>query len=162
MASKLAVAGIIEGNFTDEGLAAMSECQDLTTILAQELTLGIKNEVEDLSAVFKKMAILKPVAETERVPKTELEQSVLDETTEQQPHKTHEAYAAQTCQITGTSKAVPKKGPDNTICPENQFPSVFEIGFSQKKSNKKIKAVYVDPNQMSLFDFGIDIDAIPA
>jgi hypothetical protein len=63
MASKLAVAGIIEGNFTDEGLAAMSDCSDMTTALARELTAGIKNEVEDLSAVFKKMAILKPVAE---------------------------------------------------------------------------------------------------
>ena len=62
MASKLAVAGIIEGNFTDEGLAAMSDCADMTTALARELTAGIKNEVEDLSTVFKKMAILKPVA----------------------------------------------------------------------------------------------------
>ncbi len=61
MASKLAVAGIIEGNFTDEGLAAMSDCADMTTALARELTQGIKNEVEDLSAVFKKMAILKPL-----------------------------------------------------------------------------------------------------
>jgi hypothetical protein len=60
MASKLAVAGIIEGNFTDEGLAAMSDCADMTTALARELTQGIKNEVEDLSAVFKKMAKLKP------------------------------------------------------------------------------------------------------
>lgn len=62
MASKLAVAGIIEGNFTDEGLAAMSDCSDMTTALARELTQGIKDEVEDLSAVFKKMAVLKPVA----------------------------------------------------------------------------------------------------
>lgn len=60
MASKLAVAGIIEGNFTDEGLAAMSDCSDMTTALARELTQGIKDEVEDLSAVFKKMAVLKP------------------------------------------------------------------------------------------------------
>jgi hypothetical protein len=60
MASKLAVAGIIEGNFTDEGLAAMSDCADMTTVLARELTQGIKNEVEDLGAVFKKMAKFKP------------------------------------------------------------------------------------------------------
>lgn len=63
MASKLAVAGIIEGNFTDEGLAAMSDCSDMTTALARELTQGIKNEVEDLSAVFKKMAVLKPATQ---------------------------------------------------------------------------------------------------
>lgn len=59
MASKLAAAGIIEGNFSDEGLAAMSDCSDMTTALARELTLGIKDEVEDLGAVFKKMAVLK-------------------------------------------------------------------------------------------------------
>lgn len=59
MASKLAVAGVIEGNLTDEGLAAMSECQDLTTLLAQELTLGLKNETEGIGDVFKKMAFLK-------------------------------------------------------------------------------------------------------
>ncbi len=59
MASKLAVAGIIEGNFSDEGLAAMSDCSDMTTALARELTQGIKNEVEDLSTLFKKMAVLK-------------------------------------------------------------------------------------------------------
>ena len=29
MASKLAVAGIIEGSFSEEGLAAMSECEDM-------------------------------------------------------------------------------------------------------------------------------------
>jgi hypothetical protein len=63
MASKLAVAGIIEGNFTDEGLAAMSDCADMTTALARELTNGIKNEVENLSSVFKKMAVLKPAAD---------------------------------------------------------------------------------------------------
>jgi len=63
MASKLAVAGVIEGNLTDEGLAAMSECQDMTTALARELTQGIEGEVEDLGAVFKRMALLKPVSE---------------------------------------------------------------------------------------------------
>ena len=63
MASKLAVAGVIEGNLTDEGLAAMSDCQDMTTELAKELTLGIEGEVEDLGEIFKRMALLKPVAE---------------------------------------------------------------------------------------------------
>ena len=46
---------------SDEGLAAMSDCQDMTTALARELTQGIKDEVEDLGAVFKRMALLKPV-----------------------------------------------------------------------------------------------------
>lgn len=71
MASKLAAAGMIEGNFTDEGLAAMSDCTDMTTALARELTQGIKNEVEDLSAVFRKMAILKPVEEAGSIRNTD-------------------------------------------------------------------------------------------
>ncbi|HBH95463.1 MAG TPA: hypothetical protein DDX91_06900 [Ruminococcaceae bacterium] len=71
MASKLAVAGMIEGNFTDEGLAAMSDCSDMTTALARELTQGIKDEVEDLSAVFKKMAVLKPTVDEEVTDVTE-------------------------------------------------------------------------------------------
>lgn len=62
MASKLAVAGIIEGSFSEEGLAAMSECEDMTTMMAKELTLGIKDTVEDVSAMFKRMALLKPQA----------------------------------------------------------------------------------------------------
>jgi hypothetical protein len=67
MASKLAVAGIIEGNFSDEGLSAMSDCADMTTALARELTQGIKHEVEDLSSVFKKMAILKSKADLQQI-----------------------------------------------------------------------------------------------
>ena len=58
MASKLAAAGMIEGNFSEEGLSAMSEIQDMTTQMAKELMLGIQDSVEDLAASFKKMAIL--------------------------------------------------------------------------------------------------------
>ena len=49
MASKLAVAGIIEGNFTEEGLAAMSDVQDMTSQMAKELMLGIRDNVEDIA-----------------------------------------------------------------------------------------------------------------
>lgn len=59
MASKLAAATLVEGSFSDEGLAAMSDCNDMTSQLARELTTGIRNEVEDIGAVFKKMAFLK-------------------------------------------------------------------------------------------------------
>jgi type IV secretory pathway VirJ component len=58
MASKLAAATIIEGNLTDEGLAAMSECNDMTALLAKELTLGIKDVVADIGETFKKMAVI--------------------------------------------------------------------------------------------------------
>ena len=60
MASKLAAAGIIEGTFTDEGLAAMSEVQDLTSQMAKELVAGIRDNVEDIAAAYKRMAILNP------------------------------------------------------------------------------------------------------
>jgi hypothetical protein len=56
MATKLAVAGIIEGGFSEEGLAAMSQCEDMTTQMAKELMLGIKDSVEDVSSAFKRMA----------------------------------------------------------------------------------------------------------
>ena len=58
MASKLSAATVIEGQISDEGLAAMSDCQDLTTQLAKELMRGLKDDVEDLAASFKKMAII--------------------------------------------------------------------------------------------------------
>lgn len=59
MASKLAAATLVEGNFSDEGLAALSDCSDMTSQLARELTKGIRDEVEDVGAMFKKMAVIK-------------------------------------------------------------------------------------------------------
>lgn len=60
MASKLAVAGIIEGTFSEEGLAAMSDVRDMTSQMAKELAQGIKDNVEDIAAAFKKMAVINP------------------------------------------------------------------------------------------------------
>ncbi len=57
MASKLSAATVIEGNISDEGLAAMSACEDMTTQLAKELMLGIRENTETLADSFKKMAI---------------------------------------------------------------------------------------------------------
>ncbi len=68
MASKLAVAGIIEGNLSEEGLAAMSDVKDLTSQMAKELALGIKDNVEDIASAFKKMAIINPHREQTRRP----------------------------------------------------------------------------------------------
>ncbi len=62
MATKLAAATLVEGSFSDEGLAAMSDCTDMTSQLARELTMGIRDEVEDVGAMFKKMAIIKDVS----------------------------------------------------------------------------------------------------
>ncbi len=60
MGSKLAVASLIEGTFSDEGLAAMGDEKDLTSQMAKELTLGIRDSVEDIAATFKKMAFVNP------------------------------------------------------------------------------------------------------
>ena len=71
MASKLAVAGLIEGNFSEEGLAAMSDVQDMTSQMAKELMLGIRDNVEDIAAAFKKMAFENPDREVPDVPAKE-------------------------------------------------------------------------------------------
>ncbi len=57
MASKLAAATMIEGQLSEEGLAALSQNTDMTAQLARELASGIKESVEDLTATFKKMAV---------------------------------------------------------------------------------------------------------
>ena len=71
MASKLAVAGLIEGNFSEEGLAAMSDVQDMTSQMAKELMLGIRDNVEDIASAFKKMAFENPDREVPDVPAEE-------------------------------------------------------------------------------------------
>ena len=48
---------MIEGQLSEEGLAAMSQNTDMTAQLAHDLANGIKESVEDLTATFKKMAI---------------------------------------------------------------------------------------------------------
>lgn len=68
MASKLAVAGLIEGNFSEEGLAAMSDVQDMTSQMAKELMLGIRDNVEDIAAAFKRMAFENPDREVPTPP----------------------------------------------------------------------------------------------
>lgn len=60
MASKLMAATAIEGNISEEGLAALSNCDDMLGELARQLVAEIKDEVDDLSASFQKMAILHP------------------------------------------------------------------------------------------------------
>lgn len=70
MASKLSAATVIEGNISEEGLAAMSDCEDLTTQLAKELVSGLKENVEELSSSFKKMAIIGNRAEMNETSKT--------------------------------------------------------------------------------------------
>lgn len=77
MATKLAVAGTIEGtNFSDEGLAAMGNCEDLSTVMARELTAGIREETVDVREAFRKMANLHPI-QVENVAETDKKTTVI-------------------------------------------------------------------------------------
>lgn len=132
MASKLAVAGIIEGTFSEEGLAAMSDVKDMTSQMAKELAAGIRDNVEDIAAAFKKMAIINPERKktVESAPKTD-ELSV--------PETASEA-------IGPTVQAV-------------QTAASWEIyegllaRTQEAKKKRKSKVAEVDENQLSIFDF---------
>ena len=135
MASKLSVAQIIEGsNFTDEGLASMSHVSDLTSALARELTSGIKNEVEDLSEIFRKMAILKP-----DMPEVEPDTGIIGEAVD----------VAITPVLDFDIVSAPS--PEKRIRPAaSGLLSLLHQPKPVKPSKKK--ATYIDPNQMTLFD----------
>lgn len=65
----------------------MSECRDMTTLLAKELTLGIKSEIDDLSEAFKKMAIIHDRTEETQI--IEADENIMEEikTDNQEPLK---------------------------------------------------------------------------
>ncbi len=149
MASKLAVAGVIEGNLTDEGLAAMSECQDLTTLLAQELTLGLKNETDglDIGDVFKNMAFLKP--EGEAAPETiEGEAELVETITEGIEEPAPEGVPA---------KAEAEPGRNSAAAGRTVVLDVSVQTVKRKRGARK-KAPALE-NQLSLFDI---LDTISA
>lgn len=127
MASKLAAAGIIEGTFTDEGLAAMSDVQDLTSQMAKELIEGIRDNVEDIAAAYKRMAIINP--DRQRAP---------EEATNELPPE-----IPSTPVISQRPATSPKK-------------QVLYDGLLQKSTeilqNKRSKKLEVDENQLTFFD----------
>ena len=151
MASKLAVAGVIEGNLTDEGLAAMSDCQDMTTALARELTQGIEGEVEDLGAVFKRMALLKPVSDT-------IIDASDDVITGGSADNTNVAVCTGEQEKLTASDAQSAKRSDGQ---KQQSPSSGLLGLlntPKPKRTQKKKVPAVLENQMSLFDL-LDVSA---
>ncbi len=128
MASKLAVAGIIEGNFTEEGLSAMSDVQDMTSQMAKELMAGIRDNVEDIATSFKKMAIINP---DRHKPSIELSptQEVVEDLT-----------------------SIPARLPETrAITPERQAIHEEIMAKEQQKKSKARKKQATDENQMSLF-----------
>ena len=137
MASKLAVAGIIEGTFSEEGLAAMSDVQDLTSQMAKELALGIKDNVEDIAAAFKKMAVINP--ERKKVPAAIPQGTEIVEVTEfTEVSDTAETPAAVCAQVV------------NTQANQALYEGLLEKSIEMRKKPKKRTEV---ENQLSLFGF---------
>lgn len=141
MASKLAVAGIIEGTFSEEGLAAMSDVKDLTSQMAKELALGIKDNVEDIAAAFKKMAVINPhrIRTVPALPKSAEPTEVTD--------------------IAEVLQAAAEEAPtaDSTHSVDSQKKQALYEGLLQKsideqKKRKPKKRAEVE-NQLSLFGF---------
>ena len=126
MASKLAVAGIIEGSFTEEGLAAMSDVQDMTSQMAKELMQGIRDNVEDIAASFKKMAFLNP----DRKVKAEPQPMKATATEASEPHELEFSEFL--------------KATDDLAALEQ---------ITEEPKQKKSKKQAVDENQLCLFDF---------
>ena len=132
MASKLAVAGIIEGTFSEEGLAAMSDVRDMTSQMAKELAAGIRDNVEDIATAFKKMAIINPERKSPAQPAVkenalpEPEASSIDEGS-----RTRSAQAAASWEL---------------------YEGLLARTQEEKKKQRS-KVAEVDENQLSIFDF---------
>ena len=142
MASKLAVAGIIEGNFSDEGLAAMSDVQDMTSMMAKELMLGIKDNVEDVSAAFKRMAFLHSNA----APNTP-NLSVFDNAPEIKVRNVVKSETEVDVSVPLVEFTLASTSLQVGHTPET--PAIFEA-FAKPQHN--IKAKKLDENQFTLFD----------
>ena len=132
MASKLAVAGIIEGTFSEEGLAAMSDVKDLTSQMAKELAAGIRDNVEDIAAAFKKMAVVnpnrkaavQPVAKGSALPAPNIAPTAVDGGTR----------------------------PVQTAASRELYEGLLARTQEEKKKQRS-KVAEVDENQLSIFDF---------
>ena len=135
MASKLAVAGIIEGTFSEEGLAAMSDVKDMTSQMAKELAQGIKDNVEDIASAFKKMAIINP--ERRRVKQNR-----------PWPRKRRNRSRLPRYSRRETSACGPRSLRNSRSSMTGCWSEQWKI---EKK--KKSKKTVVDENQLSIFDF---------
>lgn len=132
MASKLAVAGIIEGTLSEEGLAAMSDVKDLTSQMAKELAAGIRDNVEDIAAAFKKMAVINPNRKT-------AEQPAAKETSLPAPN----FMSAETDSSTRSVQSAVNWERYEGLLARTQ----------EEKKKRKSKMAEMDENQLSIFDF---------
>ncbi|WP_299967523.1 helicase-related protein [uncultured Oscillibacter sp.] len=138
MASKLAVAGIIEGTFSEEGLAAMSDVQDMTSQMAKELAQGIKDNVEDIAAAFKKMAVINP--HRNRIAPAAAQVSEAADITE-----ILRAAASDTPAETSTRSADSREK-------QTLYEGLLQKSIEEQKKRKSKKRTEVE-NQLSIFGF---------
>ena len=133
MASKLAVAGIIEGTFSEEGLAAMSDVKDLTSQMAKELALGIRDNVEDIAAAFRKMAVINPERK-KIIAAAQLKETAAEE---QKAPAAKDSFGVRTAQA--------------------QVRQALYEGLlartAEEQKKRKSKKAEVDENQLSIFGF---------
>lgn len=132
MASKLAVAGIIEGTFSEEGLAAMSDVRDMTSQMAKELAAGIRDNVEDIAAAFKKMAVVNPNRKAAVQPAAK--ESALS--------APNFAPAA----VDGGTR------PAQAAASRELYEGLL-VRTQEEKKKQRSKVAEVDENQLSIFDF---------
>ena len=67
---------MIEEYVSDKGLVALSDCWDMVSQMARELTLEIRNSIEELSTQFQKMAILKADGDSKETNAQSMKKSV--------------------------------------------------------------------------------------
>ena len=146
MASKLAVAGIIEGNFTEEGLAAMSDVQDMTSQMAKELMLGIRDNVEDIASAFKRMAVIN---HGRKRPEDKAGTAEAEAAAAPQARSLPEAVLAEPAPV-----SIPAPEPAvlrRRIDPEKA--AELEAILEKARKPKRARKAQVDENQLNLFDF---------
>ena len=106
----------------------MSDVQDMTSQMAKELMLGIKDNVEDVASAFKKMAIVNPNRHAPELPKPE-----------------PEIREAKQSAVVAVMPPVRKIDPETAA----RYAALLE----EQNKRRKPKKVAVDENQLTLFDF---------
>ena len=110
----------------------MSDMQDMTSQMAKELAAGIRDNVEDIAAAFKKMAIINP----------NRKKSVQEET-----------------DVEGLPAPEIVSEPYESSVRTEQTAAIWEryegllARTNEEKKKRKSEVAEVDENQLSIFDF---------
>ena len=110
----------------------MSDVKDLTSQMAKELAAGIRDNVEDIAAAFKKMAIINPNRKESVQEETDVESLPAPEIVSE-PHESS---------VRTTQTAAIWERYEGLLARTNE-----------EKKKRKSKVAEVDENQLSIFDF---------